>query len=189
VGHRTPKASIILIFKRYNLCKQHDRHLLSLVNDSQPITIKDYVMKPVTNTLLAAATATSAMTLFSYIASHKEDENFSEPKLLATFLERSLNIEKEAAPPLGWLSHYLIGAGFGVGYKLFLKLGKTQASPLNGLLYGAAAGASGILWWKTMFENHPNPPKTHRKGYYTQLMIAHLIFGVTLSAFKDKRIV
>ncbi|MCF2488596.1 hypothetical protein [Dyadobacter sp. CY347] len=147
------------------------------------------MMKPATKTLLAAATATSAMTLFSYIASHKEDENFSEPALLATLLERSLDIKKEASPPLGWITHYLIGAGFGVGYKLLLKLGKIPASPQNGLLYGAFGGAVGILWWKTMLENHPNPPKTHRKGYYTQLMIAHMIFGLTMSAFKDKRIV
>lgn len=144
-------------------------------------------MKPVSNTILAAVAATSAMTLFSYIASNREDENFREPELLASFLKRSADTGEKLSPPLGWVSHYLVGAGFAAGYKLLLRLADRRPSSGNGLLYGAFAGATGLAWWKVLFENHPNPPKTHRKGFYAQLMIAHLIFGLTLSAFKNKR--
>jgi hypothetical protein len=139
------------------------------------------------HTALSAAAATSTMTLFSYIVSDKEGENFREPDLLGGFLEKSFGIKEKISQPLGWVSHYLIGAGFAAGYKFLLNTAETQPSPKNGILYGAFAGLAGILSWKVSFENHPNPPKTHRKGFYAQLMVAHLIFGLTLSAFKNKR--
>lgn len=143
-------------------------------------------MKPVSNIIISGLAATSAMTLFSYIVSDRQDENFREPDLLAAFLKKSFDTGKEISPPLGWATHYLIGTGFATGYTLLLRLAGTRPSSKNGILYGALAGATGLAWWKVLFENHPNPPKTHRKGFYAQLIIAHLIFGLTLSAFKNK---
>jgi len=144
-------------------------------------------MKPVTNTVISSVAATSAMTLFSYAVSDQEQENFREPDLLATFLGRTCRIGKEASLPIGWASHYLIGAGFAVAYKLFLKNKNLTPAAKNGLLFGGAAGLVGILSWETLFQTHHAPPKTKKKGFYAQLMVAHLIFGATLSVFKNKQ--
>ncbi|MCE7042861.1 hypothetical protein [Dyadobacter sp. CY312] len=144
-------------------------------------------MKPFRNTLISAVTATSTMTLFSYIVSKKEGENFKEPKLLGDFVKKSFNTSEKASKSLGWGLHFLTGVGFAGAYKVLLSLGKKRSTVKNGLLYGLLAGGAGVVTWSLLFKNHHNPPKTHRTGFYTQLVIAHVIFGLTLSAFKGEK--
>ena len=144
-------------------------------------------MTTVRNTVLSALTATSAMTLFSYIISKKEGENFKEPKLLGDFVKRSFNTNEETSQPMGWALHYLTGVAFTGAYKGFLSLVQKRPTAKNGLLYGALAGGAGVAMWSVLFKNHHNPPKTHREGFYTQLIIAHVIFGLTLSTFISKK--
>jgi hypothetical protein len=145
-------------------------------------------MITVRNTVLAAIAATSTMTLFSYIVSKKEGENFKEPELLGEFINKSFDTSKKASEPLGWVVHYITGVGFTGAYKMLLSLTNRKPNVQNGISFGTFAGAIGVLTWNTLFKNHSNPPKTHRIGYYAQLMIAHLIFGLTLSIFSNKRI-
>lgn len=144
-------------------------------------------MTTVKNTVLSAIAATSAMTLFSYIVSKKEEENFKEPRLLGDFIEKSFDTSKRTSKPLGWALHYLTGIGFACAYKAFLRVGEKRPTTKNGLLYGALAAAAGVVTWGVLFKSHNNPPKTHREAFYVQLIIAHLIFGLTLSAFRGKK--
>tara|TARA_B100000678_G_scaffold281557_1_gene279529 strand:+ start:686 stop:838 length:153 start_codon:yes stop_codon:yes gene_type:complete len=39
----------------------------------------------------------------------------------------------------------------------------------------------GIGIWETAFRLHPNPPKVDKKDYYSQLLVAHSIFGAGAS--------
>lgn len=145
-------------------------------------------MKTVQNTLLSAIAATSAMTLFSYIVSKKEGENFKEPRLLGEFVKKSFDTNKRTSQPLGWALHYLTGVGFAGAYKALLKIGKKRPTSQNGLLYGALAAAFGVATWRVLFKTHSNPPKTDQEGFNVQLIAAHPIFGLILSAFKgDKK--
>lgn len=143
-------------------------------------------MNTIRNTVLSAVAATSTMTLFSYFVSDQEGKNFKEPKLLGDFFKRTFNSNEKTSTLMGWTIHYLTGVGFAGVYQIFLGCGFKRPTVKNGLLYGAVAGGIGVLIWNTLFKNHPNPPKTHRKGYYLQLVVAHLIFGVTLSALKKR---
>ena len=144
-------------------------------------------MKTIRNTLLSSITATSTMTLFSYIISKKEKENFREPKLLGDFVRKSFHTSKKESRYLGWALHYVTGVGFTGAYDVLLSLGRKRPTVKNGLLYGAIAGGAGVIMWRVLFKNHHNPPKTHKEGFYLQLVLAHVIFGLTLSAFKDKK--
>jgi hypothetical protein len=149
-------------------------------------------MKPISNIIYSSALATSAMTLFSYVVSEKENKNFKEPQLLGTFLRNSCDCQKVIASDrlwklAGWGLHYGIGLGFAAGYKSFIGLTGAKTSFRNGLLYGALAGVTGILTWQSLFKIHPSPPKTHRTMFYGQLFVAHLIFGLTMSAMEKKR--
>jgi hypothetical protein len=150
-------------------------------------TLLTISMKIIHNTVLSAIAATSAMTWFSYFISKKKNENFKEPKLLGDLVQRSLGTKSSGSQSLGWALHYLIGTGFTAIYKILLRYRSKKPSLKNGFQYGALAGGIGVLAWKVLFKNHNNPPKTNRKEFYTQLIFAHLIFGLTLSAFKNKR--
>jgi hypothetical protein len=144
-------------------------------------------MKPVHNTLGAAVAATTAMTLFSYILSKKKGENFREPALLADYAKRNLGTSKKKSQPLGWATHYVVGLGFAIGYRLLLRATRLRPSPKNGIPFGAAAGVIGIFWWKNLFERHLLPPNTSKKRFFRQLIVAHLIFGLVLSETTQKK--
>jgi len=145
-------------------------------------------MTTVRQIITSSVAATSAMTAFSYLLSEQKEENFREPQLLAGFVGRNLNIPDKTALPVAWVAHYLIGTGFTTGYSLIQRQKDTKPTAKNGLCYGAMAGCVGVLVWKTLFDSHTNPPKTHRKGFYAQLLVTHLIFGLTLSAFKRRKL-
>jgi hypothetical protein len=144
-------------------------------------------MYTIPKTLFSAATATAAMTLFSYIVSDIKDQNFREPALLADYTKRDLGTSKKVSKPLGWVLHYGVGIGFTAGYELLLRFAGKHPTLKNGTLYGAAAGILGILSWKTVFDAHLLPPKTSRKKFYAQLFAAHLIFGILLSKTTDRK--
>ncbi|MCF0054522.1 hypothetical protein [Dyadobacter sp. CY356] len=140
-------------------------------------------MKPAAKVVLSSVAATSAMTFFSYMVSDQKNKNFREPELLADFFE-SVDVKEKISLPSGWVTHYLIGAGFAAGYKLFLKFENKKATFRNGLFYGAIAGLTGILSWQMLFQNQHGIHKTNKKGFYAQLIIAHIIFGLTLAAIE-----
>jgi hypothetical protein len=143
-------------------------------------------MNTAPKTLFSAAAATAAMTAFSYIVSNIKDQNFREPMLLADYARRDLGTSKKLSKPLGWVVHYGVAIGFTVGYQLLLGLARMQPTVKNGTLFGAAAGVTGNLSWKNLFDAHLVPPRTDKKRFYAQLLVAHLIFGIILSKTTDQ---
>ena len=127
--------------------------------------------------LLPSTSATSAMTLFSYVVANLTGQQFREPVLLNHFF----NHKQQRPAARGWLLHYLVGIVFAVAYQLlwkrFLRLPPTP----DGLSYGALCGLIGILGWRITFATHPRHPLTNRQGYLAHLFVAHLIFGLTLT--------
>jgi hypothetical protein len=142
-------------------------------------------MKLASKTVMSALVGTSTMTLFSYTVFWLSGKNYKEPELLATFLNRSLQIGAKSAQPLGWTAHYLIGGGWATAYKLLLESAKERPTVKTGLLFGAFGGITGALAWKALFKCSSKPPRKP-KHFYTQLFIAHLIFGVTMSLLRKQ---
>lgn len=123
------------------------------------------------------------MTLFSYAASASFRELYKEPVLL-TFMLTRLNIELPAKSKatLAWLLHYFIGFLFVLAYHLLWIKNILPVSFLSAFLLGFISGIIGILGWMIMFKMSNHQPPIDFKGYYFQLLLAHIIFGLVATA-------
>ncbi|MBS7231648.1 hypothetical protein KHA90_11490 [Flavobacterium psychroterrae] len=129
--------------------------------------------------LIVSIAATSAMTLFSYAASASFRELYKEPVLL-TFMLTKLNIEVQPKTKvvLAWLLHYFIGLLFVLGYYYLWINNILPVSFLSGFLLGFVCGIIGIIGWMIMFKLSNHQPEIDFKGYYFQLLLAHIVFGL-----------
>jgi hypothetical protein len=134
------------------------------------------------NILIPSIVGTSAMTLFSYMISEAENENFREPDVLARLVERlHITDSKNSAQVAGWGGHYAIGLLFMAIYYQLWKHKKIKPTLISGALLGLVSGVVGIISWKIMFNMHPNPPAKNLKNYFRHLLFAHVVFGVFCS--------
>lgn len=130
--------------------------------------------------LIATIAATSAMTLFSYIVSASFKELYKEPLLLKYLLMKlHIAVSDRVKEILAWVIHYSIGFIFVLGYYLLWVYGIISFTVLMGILLGAICGIIGIIGWIVMFKLARFEQKAGDKGYYFQLLVAHVIFGVT----------
>jgi hypothetical protein len=142
----------------------------------------------VSKIIVATVVGTSFMTLYSYIISKREKQEFTEPVLLNKLIDQSENlpdIDDTKEHPAGWVIHYALGAVFVLSYWLLWPRALKSPGIAKGLVIGATSGAIGIISWKIMFGMSDNPPQNDRYKYYKQLFYAHLIFS-TLSLFGYK---
>lgn len=144
-------------------------------------------MKNTKEVWIPGMTGTTLMTLFSYAASHSEDENFKEPVLLAGLIENlGLTKHKQVAAASGWAMHYVVGLVLaGAFQKGRCSLG-VRPSLGNGAVFGLLAGIGGACIWKLVFSLHPNPPRTSFGKYYKQLLLAHVVFGLGVALTSKK---
>lgn len=129
--------------------------------------------------IIVTIAATSAMTLFSYIVSASFRELYKEPVLL-TFMLSKLNLELSAnlKAILAWLLHYIIGFLFVLAYHFLWIKDILPISFLSAFSLGFISGITGILGWMFMFKMSDHKPDIDFKGYYFQLLLAHIIFGL-----------
>lgn len=134
------------------------------------------------NIFLASVFATSWMTIFSYFLANKKNKQFREPEILnellngSSFLKVSIN-QKNAA---GWVIHYSIGTLFTLIFHFLYKNNYFTISLLSGIIFGLLAGIIGVIGWKIMFYFNSNPPKILLKSFFIHLIVAHLIFSLSL---------
>ncbi|MFH6995030.1 hypothetical protein [Flavobacterium sp. FlaQc-48] len=133
--------------------------------------------------LVVSITATSAMTAFSYAASRKFRELYKEPVLLSYMLKIfKVKLAKQSETTWGWILHYLIGFLFVIIYHWLWTKDILPLSFLSALLLGAVSGIIGIIGWMIIFNISHHKPDIDFKGYYIQLFIAHVIFGIVAAA-------
>jgi hypothetical protein len=130
----------------------------------------------------AAVTGTTLMTLFSDVVSKVKGSEYNEAKILGELLNRITPLSKDQSRVAGWLGHYAVGIAFAAVYAAFLERNKRKPTLLNSIIYGALSGLAGAGIWHTTFKAHPNPPGVDLKNYYRQLVLAHVIFGITAGA-------
>lgn len=125
--------------------------------------------------------ATTMMTLFSYIYSEFKNEKFKEPQLINILINRLPNVSSSIGKNnvLGWFIHYTIGFIFTCLFFVFWEFTDFSPSWLNGSILGFIAGIIGISSWKIGFYFHPKPPSIQFSHFYFQLLIAHILFGVS----------
>lgn len=130
--------------------------------------------------LLVTFFATSAMTIFSYIISIRFRKLYEEPLLLQYVLERiKVKMSIQVREILGWLIHYIVGFIFVSCYYFLWEYQFVPLTIISGIYLGAISGIIGIISWVVMFKLAHFFGKVSDKGYYFQLFIAHIIFGLT----------
>ncbi len=120
------------------------------------------------------------MTAFSYIISIMRVRQLREPMLLNKLVDRltGMYITPHSSNPQGWLLHFVVGAVFVVAYHFVWVLTDIDVSWQSAAIMGAISGIVGIAIWTVTFLLHPNPPKVHFLGFFSQLFFAHVIFGL-----------
>ncbi|RZK11450.1 MAG: hypothetical protein EOO46_06710 [Flavobacterium sp.] len=132
--------------------------------------------------LLATISSTTLMTILSYLFSATFRELYKEPLLLKYLMQRfGSPLSANSEEMVGWVAHYAIGLLFVLCFQILLHFDILSISWTSGLLFGTAAGLIGIGWWHTMFQLSNFPPIDF-KGYYWQLLVVHIIFGLTTAA-------
>jgi hypothetical protein len=129
--------------------------------------------------LVSGITGTTFMTLFSYLVSAADDENYSEPERLGQLAHRLLHkLDEEQSQALGWLGHYGVGVLFALVYTELWQRGKIKPAIKDMLWVGALSGLVAVAVWKSTFKLHPLPPALRFNKYYFQLVPAHVAFAV-----------
>jgi Na+/proline symporter len=129
--------------------------------------------------LTSGLAGTTFMTLFSYLVSLADGENFSEPERLGQLTGRLIpKLDKQQSQALGWLGHYGVGLLFALVYAELWRRGKLKPDLKTNLWLGALSGLLAVAVWKTTFKMHPLPPSLSFNKYYLQLVPAHLVFAV-----------
>jgi hypothetical protein len=131
--------------------------------------------------LIPGVAATTLMTLFSYVLSKAEHKNFKEPELLRGLMEDKMP-GKGLALPAGWITHYTMGISWATVFEVLFREAHVKRNLKNGLVLGALSGLTGIVIWRLAFKIHPNPPRTDYKRFYIQLLLAHLVYALTVTA-------
>src|SRR5688500_6530118 len=97
--------------------------------------MKDINNPDVAKVISAAVTGTTFMTLFSYLVSETNNEQFKEPQLLATLLYRlTPQTNKQMSQVAGWGIHYSVGFIFAVLYEKKWRAEKNKATVRSGLV-------------------------------------------------------
>ncbi|HEX8021905.1 hypothetical protein [Mucilaginibacter sp.] len=129
--------------------------------------------------LAGGITGTTFMTLFSYLVSLADGENFSEPERLGQLVGRLVpKLDKQQSQALGWLGHYGVGLLFALVYVELWRRGKLKPDLKTNLWLGGLSGLLAVAVWKTTFKMHPLPPSLSFSKYYLQLIPAHVVFAV-----------
>jgi len=134
--------------------------------------------------IFISALATLSMTAFSYLCSYLTGNQFKEPELLQQLLKSSrLPVYSDNSNFHGWLLHFLIGVIFAVGLVFIQSYFNFNSIWIFAIVAGAIAGIIGIIGWHAMILLNPRPPKISMKKFYLQLVIAHIIFSLTVFIF------
>ena len=129
--------------------------------------------------VISSIIAIILMTGFSYAISGISGRMFKEPVLLVRVLN-SLN--KHFSENTKWLIacliHYTIGLFFILFYHYFWEQGLIKVNVIDTFIYGISIAVIGAVGWAVIFKLCQCKPKdlNWSRGYYFQLIIAHLIF-------------
>ena len=103
--------------------------------------------------LTSGLTGTTFMTLFSYLVSLADGENFSEPERLRQLAGRLVpKLDKQQSQALGWLGHYGVGLLFALVYVELWRRGKLKPHLKTNLWPGGHSGLLAVAVWKTTFK-------------------------------------
>ena len=131
----------------------------------------------------AGILGTTIMTGFSHVVELLSGHKFNEAHLLNQLigLSKTMKDYVDNNYYLGWLIHFLIGISMAaIMYAYYFHFSKDIVI-WTGLIFGLALGVIGVAGWSMIISNHSNPPKINWTYFFLQLILAHMIFGITVS--------
>ncbi len=131
--------------------------------------------------LTAAFAATSIKTIFSYVTSVMFRQPYQEPYLLAALVSHFNVADNNTNRRIGSLIQYGLGLLFVLGFQAALSAGWLSLTYDGVLIYGALIGFLSIVGWLFMFMQAQSKPQMNSYGYYTQLLVAHIVFAFTMA--------
>lgn len=141
----------------------------------QATAFNEYFHQP----LLISVLATMVLTFFSLVVSYSYNRNFIEPSLLSKIVSYHLN----DAPSwlnltLGTVLHFVVGYLFTVIHLYLYQL----YTPIwyNGIFFGLVNGLLGAVIWYLTIKIYNQVLQVEVKTYLIQLVIAHILFGLTI---------
>ncbi|WP_339840195.1 hypothetical protein [uncultured Maribacter sp.] len=131
--------------------------------------------------LSSGVLGTTLMTLFSHILELLTHHKFNEAHLLNELISRSKSISFNVGQNhyYGWIIHYAIGVCMAAGLFCYYFYMADRIGIWVGSLLGFVLGIIGIVGWSLIINFHSNPPCTKWKYFFAQLIVAHIIFGLT----------
>ncbi len=130
--------------------------------------------------ILGGLAGTTIMTCFSYLAGMVANSEFGEPALLNQLINRARSVKGETPRGrwIGWVIHYVTGFFFSAGMAWYFHWSDKLPSWLAGILIGGLLGLAGVAGWWMMLKLHKDPPKIDLLPYFSQLIAAHMLFGL-----------
>jgi len=133
--------------------------------------------------IISSILGTAIMTGFSQVVESLTDNKFNEAHLLNRFLNYLNFTTKKIGDNyyLGWIIHFAIGVTMATilyCYYFYLSEG---VFIWTGLFLGFILGIIGVAGWLILVSYHKNPPKINWRFFFVQLIVAHMIFGVTVT--------
>lgn len=130
--------------------------------------------------ILAWITAVLAMTGFSALLSKILHLELREHILLFELMDRLKKNETKRRHSVlkGWVVHLAMGLFFMAIYEILWAVTNVERTFFWGVIFGMLLGLFGISGWVAMFKLHPQPPKINFLVYYSQLLLAHIVFSL-----------
>ena len=130
--------------------------------------------------VVAGVIGTVLMTAFSFFISRVTNRQYREPVILNKVVDgwTRMQLTPHQSNPLGWALHFFVGIVFAAAIILIWEFTGIDSSLLSASILGAIAGIIGIgVWFMTFLFAHI-PASIDLMGFFTQLLIAHVIFGI-----------
>lgn len=136
--------------------------------------------------VVAGIAGTLTKTLFSYILSFIEDKQMKVPEVLGTMLTNQTSKTGDTSKStealiIGYAAHFSTGIGFATCYDLLWRRKVGKPNLKYGLIFGSVNGLVGTSVWRAYLYLHPHPPKVPLKSYMRDLLVNHILFGVTIA--------
>lgn len=120
------------------------------------------------------------MTGFSALLSKILSLELREHILLFELMDRlkKSKTTREYSVLEGWMVHFVMGLIFMGIYEILWAVTGLERTYFWGVIFGMILGTLGVSGWILMFRLHPQPPKINFTVYYSQLLLAHIIFSL-----------
>jgi hypothetical protein len=135
---------------------------------------------------IPSVTATSVMTIFSFVVSTIKHRNFIEPQLLSRFIKNEFKTENQNSLPAALLMHYGIGVAMNVLFNFLWQNFKIKSASEKIIISGSLGSLIAVISWRLIFIKMPPRSRKYYKEFYTQLIVAHFIFAIAVLLAQEK---